>query len=187
MKHILFIALISVFALSKSMAQAPVPVSDWPLDAATQKYTYMEIVPTDGSTTEQLFNKAKTWATLNKYILVREDKAKGEYICRGMARVKYISPMPGLYHDGIVKWTMSVYAKDGKYKYVLTDFIHESGKGNGGKLENKEPACGKFTLTIPGWATVKKDSKVQFEDMIASLKLAMSAPEQKVKSTGDDW
>jgi hypothetical protein len=186
MKKYLIITLLTLFVISKSMAQTPT-TTDWPLDAATQKYTYMEIVPTDGSTTEQLFNKAKTWATLNKYILVREDKAKGEYICRGMLRVKYISPMPGLYHDGIVNWTMSIFAKDGKYKYVLTDFVHASGKGNGGKLENKEPQCGKFTLTIPGWATIKKDSKTQLEELVASLKMAMSAPEQKVKSTGDDW
>ncbi|HXA02008.1 MAG TPA: DUF4468 domain-containing protein [Cytophagaceae bacterium] len=180
MKHSLLIILTALMSMNL-MAQ------DFPLDAETQKYTYMEIVVTEGSTKDQLFNKAKTWGSLHKFTIVKEDKEKGEYIAQGSFPVKYISPMPGMYHDGSVSWMMSVFAKEGKYKYVLTNFVHSSPKGNGGKLESKDPECGKFTLTAPGWATIKRDSKVKLEAIVKDLKTVMSAPESKVKSTGDDW
>ncbi|MFL5730265.1 MAG: DUF4468 domain-containing protein [Cytophagaceae bacterium] len=180
MKQLFMIMLIALVSIN-------LKAQDFPLDAETQKYTYMEIVVTEGSTKDQLFNKAKTWGSLHKYTVIKEDKEKGEYLVQGTFGVKYPAPQPGLYHDGTVSWMMNVYAKDGKYKYVLTNFVHASPKGNGGKLESKDPECGKFTLTPNGWAVIKKDSKVKLEAIVKDLKTTMSAPENKVKSTGDDW
>ena len=177
----------SFLVILTALASMNIKAQDFPLDPETQKYTYMEIVVTEGSTKDQLYNKAKTWGTLHKYTVLKEDKDKGELMVQGSFPVKYPAPQPGLYHDGTVSWMMSVFSKEGKYKYVLTNFVHSSPKGNGGKLESKDPECGKFTLTMPAWALIKKDSKVKLEAIVKDLKTAMSAPENKVKSSGDDW
>jgi hypothetical protein len=180
MKHFLLIILISFVSMNLA-------AQDFPIDAETQKYTYMMVDTVNGSTKDQLFNKAKTWGTLHKYTVIKEDKEKGEYVVQGSFPVKYSAPQPGLNHDGTISWMMSVYSKDGKYKYVLTNFVHSSPKGNGGKLENKEPECGKFTLTLPGWAIVKKEAKIKLEAVVKDLKAAMTKTESNVKSSGDDW
>jgi hypothetical protein len=180
MKHFFLMILISLASLNL-IAQ------NFPLDDETQKFTYMKVDTVNGSTKDQLFNKAKTWGTLRKYTVIREDKDKGEYVVQGTFPVKYGAPQPGLLHDGNISWTMSVYCKDGKYKYVLTNFVHTSIKGNGGKLENIEPECGKFALILQSWALIKKDSKVKLEAIVKDLRASMMKAESTVKSSGDDW
>jgi|SRR6478609_8322794 len=166
-----------------AMAQTTTP----PIDQATQKITFAEVVEVSGSTKAVLYSRAKQLGILGANTKV-DNAAEGIYSYKGEFQVKYHAPQPGLYHTGVVNYVVTIYCKDGKYKYVITDFIHTSPKGNGGKLEGALPECGKYVLSPSGWADIKKSTWEQTDALVRNLKLKMANPSGTgVPASGQDW
>jgi hypothetical protein len=94
--------------------------------------------------------------------------------------------MKGMNHKGFVEYVITIYAKDGKYKYVITDVVHTSEKGNGGELSREIPECGKFTLTPGGWTSIKKSANDEIKKIIEGMKAGMRNP-AKNSATSTDW
>lgn len=155
---------------------------DFPMDSETQKITYTDVVSIPGVSKNEFSARAKKWATFNKYVKKLDSPAEGKYIVTGTFKVKYPAPMVGFFHEGIVKYKLSVFSKEGKYKYEITDLVHESNRGNGGPLEKDIPECGKFTLVLNGWSSIKNQTKTEIPKVVESLKEAMlkkAAPAKK--------
>lgn len=165
-----------------------ISAQDLPLNPETNKVTYSEVIEVKGASKDDLYLRAKNWALSNSYKPKTDRKAEGSYITKGQFTVQYPSPMKGMNHSGKVTFTMSISLKDGKYRYEMTDFIHESDRGNGGKLENTDPACGKYTLVPAGWSKIKSLTPDEVEKIIKSLKEAMDSnySAQPVKKS-EDW
>ena len=159
---------------------------DLPIDAETQKISFSEVVTVDGVSKDELFKRAAEWS--KKYVKVLDNKADGKYTSKAIIKSKYPAPMKGYFHEGELNGTVSIACKEGKYRYEITDLTHTSTRGNGGKLENKIPECGKYTLTLEGWAAIRNQAKTEFPKVVESLKAAMTkaAPVATGKSK-EDW
>ncbi len=157
-----------------------------PLDPETKKITYSEVVQVDGAKKDDLYLKAKNWATANGYKTKVDSKEEGKIVTTGQYPVQYPSPVRGMNHSGVVKFTLTVSSKDGRYKYELTDVTHESQKGNGGKLESDMPACGKYTLTLDGWRAIKTKSGEELPKIVSGLKSNLAPSAEPVKKS-EDW
>ena len=89
--------------------------------------------------------------------------------------------------DAHVDFTISIYIKDKRYKYVVTDFNHVSNKNgfSGGALEDDKPDCGSFNMVKKGWLQVKQQTKSTMDRLIDDLKKTMN---RKLSNTEDeDW
>lgn len=159
-----------------------------PLDEKTGKITFTEVVTVDDSTAtkDQLYSRAREWFARtfksSQNVLQMDDKELGKLIGKGN-----FSIIPGLYlTDSRVDFTLSIYLKDGRYKYELTDFNHVSYKSgySGGALEDEKPNCGNFNMMKKGWIDVKEQAQSNANAIIADLKLTMN---KKADIESDDW
>lgn len=178
------IASLMLFACTVVRAQTEV----LPVNNETQKILYTEVIKvTDNSKKDVIYDRAFSWAQNNKYRITQMDKGNGVMNCEGSFPVTYPGPRVGMNDNGMVKFAVTVNAKDGRYKYDITNFKHEGGKGkgNGGPLENKSAECGKFVLPDSGWAKIKKDTAAKMKEVINDMQLSISpAGEAPMKS---DW
>ncbi len=179
------IALLLLFTVTGVKAQT---AEGLPVSNETQKILYTEVVKVlDNSNKGLIYDRAFSWAQNNKYRITQMDKENGVMSCEGSFPVTYPGPRVGMNDNGVVKFTVTVNAKDGRYKYDITNFKHEGGKGkgNGGALELKSAECGKFVLPDGGWAKIKKDTAAKMKEVINDLQLSISPQgEAPVKS---DW
>ena len=90
---------------------------------------------------------------------------------------------------GWVTFTFSIYAKDGRYKYEITDLVHENTTSNmmmgAGSLYKNKPDGGVMTGMSQGaFNYIKSYTSDKMINMIDELKTHMSAE----KTTSDaDW
>lgn len=179
-KKIAFICL-ALWGL-QSNAQTVTP----PIDSVTKKITFTEVIKVDGVSKDELYKRAKNLGIAGDNIKT-DDAANGTYTYKGSMVVSYPAPQPGLAHTGNVAYEVTLICKDGRYKYIITGFTHTSPKANGGKLEGKEPECGKYTLTLAGWAAIKKSTWAQTDKLIANIKLKMQNPAANTGGGPSDW
>jgi hypothetical protein len=93
-------------------------------------------------------------------------------------------------YAGVVRHTLTVYVKDGRYKYIFTDLSHDAmGTRNmqsGGPLE--QPKANLFGYVGLGsqkpWLDMKHDATRDVRNLATSLQEAMTL--QKVKKAGKD-
>ncbi|MES2731431.1 MAG: DUF4468 domain-containing protein [Bacteroidota bacterium] len=145
--------------------------ASFPLDPETKKITYTEVVTVGSVKKAELLKRAQNWATTAKYAPSNRPVA-GEYTCKGTINVTYPSIAPGKTDKGTVTFVATIYGKDGKYKYVITNFTHQDvlGRGDGGKLENETPECGKFIMSTTSWNKIKAQTLTEMEKIVARLK-----------------
>ena len=160
--------------------------TELPVDSTTKKITYSEVVQVAGASKTDLYNRVKP--LLKGCTSITDDKANGQYMGKCEFKVKYPSPMQGFPHEGTVNYSVNVGVKDGRYKYTITDIVHNSNRGNGGKLENAIPECGKYTLILPGWAAIKNTAKVEFPKIADQLKAGMAGITKATEpAKKEDW
>jgi len=149
-----------------------------PIDSTSNRITYTAVVDMPEATKDQLYIRANEWfaRTYNssQKVLQVQDQEAGKLIGKALSK----STLKG-YDAGYIKYTISVFVKDGKYKYEVTDLTHEKGSsslGSGGALENSKAG----TMSIMGkqWASIKTQADDQMRTLISSLELAMK---QKAK------
>lgn len=155
-----------------------------PVDSLTKKVTFSETVTVTGATKDVLYTRAKNLNMLRENVKA-DNKAEGTYSYKGQFKVNYPAPQVGMQHSGFVDYVVTVFVKDGKYKYTITNFVHTSDKGNGGKLEGKLPECNKYVLTAAGWGTIKKQTREKMDTLIKNIKGSMDPVGDVPKNTGD--
>lgn len=93
-----------------------------PIDKKTGKVIYSEVVKVDSTITKyQLYSKAREWIAnvfiSSKDVIQMDDREAGKIIVKGSFE------LTSKLDIDLMKFTISIYLKDGKYKYVITDFI----------------------------------------------------------------
>lgn len=107
-----------------------------PRDANTNKVSFTEAIPVDGTTKDQLYNRAKSWMTSyykNEQFSINS-KEDGRITREGFFRKTY------LYASGTTRelrynYTLSIFIKDGKYKYEITDLANTAEDGKGWSID----------------------------------------------------
>jgi len=136
MKKLFVIGVLTVLTMSSVFGKNEIP--KLPIDSQTNKITYSEVVYVDSLTNKQeLFSRAREWfaKTFNSStnVIQMEDKESGKIIGKALIQV-YHKGVAMTYKWGYINYTISIYIKDGRYKYVLTDYYH-TGQINPGLID----------------------------------------------------
>jgi hypothetical protein len=61
------------------------------------------------------------------------------------------------------------------------------GRGDGGKMENEKPECGKFIMSTGSWNKIKDQTQTEMEKIIAGLKADMEKAPAPAKKKPSDF
>jgi hypothetical protein len=160
-------------------------VAPLPIDPKTQRITYQGVVPVPGVSQADLYARAAAWAAraypvpgqLTPHPEASELLVKGQRVVT--LRTTYAEVLRGSY-AGVVHHTLTVYVKDGRYKYVLSDLTHDAtGVPNlrsGGPLEQDRASL--FGYAGLGshkpWEELKVEATRDVRHLLADLQAAMT-------------
>lgn len=154
-----------------------------PYDADTQLITYQGVVEIPGTTKEQLYNRARDW-------LLKTASTTRTYAPQGISTDQLISRgrWPSTFMSfpvGFVQYTISIYLKEGRYKYVISNLSHGDGSATEGGLATGPLEQPDAPLTIMGskrqWDKIRKQADTDAKKLAADLQVAMRDP----KNPGD--
>jgi hypothetical protein len=182
MKKIIYITILFLFSISNSDINA----QELPIDNETGLISFSEVVLiSDTVSKEELFNNAKhTFVVIFKNsqkVIQEENMDNGVIVGKGNFSV-YAKAFGISAPAGYVNFTMSIYCKDGRYKYILTNFIHD-GAGSTmpsvGRLENEKPSS--LSWTKKQWLDVKNQVYLDSQAIIKRIKVEMlkSSPKEE--------
>lgn len=149
-----------------------------PIFAMSQDWYYSKVINTDSISTSTLVDKAITWTlnnNISKYVAYNNNiYGKGSF---------------DLDYLGIVTYTINIQCVDGKFRYILTDFMHKKesyGKTDiisagrttsigycgminysGGSLYNEKPQSSR--LTLKEWSQIKEKVEKKTNQLIQGL------------------
>jgi hypothetical protein len=162
--------------------------SPLPLDSLTRKVTYQGVVTVPGATQAELYSRAREWFATSfgsaKGVLEMDDRESGKLI--GNAVGSYNQRFMG--KDGAVGlWrTINVQVKDGRFKYVITNFATGVDKTQAQarpvELALVPAAFDKSGKPTPYMASMFAGIRQSAESQVASLREAMTKPAGK-----SDW
>lgn len=157
---------------------------------------YTEVIKVDSNIFKNiLFERARAWLNDKfrnyKEVSQIQDKESGELSIKGILFTHYLNSMAGSGAYCNVRFKLSIWVKDGRYKYEFTDYNDECFVASGsyyslGILTNrevfKEKGFAKKYLNDL-WIEVKYQTDKETNEMISSLKAEMS----KSKIVKDEW
>ena len=162
---------------------------------------YSEVVEVEGVTQKELFKRARMWFNRtykdSKEILNIIDKESGELSGKAQTGFTYNSLLWGNTVNGIISYRISIYVKEGRYKYVIQQFIHEGAAYNGGQFKvgliTLDEHCPYQLLSgsykIPQkraddiWKDIKEKIYSEKDYLIKSIEKGMKIPSE----SSDDW
>lgn len=152
-----------------------------PVDPQTHLITYQGVVEVPGVSKADLYTRANAWVA-NTYrsanaVIQMQDKEAGQLIVKGLTRVTVRSL--GMNADaGVVRHTLTIYVKDGRYKYVLTGLTHDgTGTPNifsAGPLEQEIGKLYSMGNSKKQWDEIKRQANQDAYRLVADLQAAMS-------------
>jgi hypothetical protein len=170
------------------------------LNAATatsqEALSKSEVIEVPGASADELFNRAYEWfaSTYNNANEVLQIKDRDSYTLIGKALFSYEAPM--LYGSdmvrGTISYTIEVKTKQGRYRYEIGDFIHDSYSDQydvGLITDAPEPSnypnmMKKWAIKI--WMDMKAKSGNYSKDLMTAL-IAEMEKESELTPEEDDW
>lgn len=100
-----------------------------PIDSLTNKITYSEAVYVDSLANKQeIFSRAREWFAKayksSTNVIQMEDKESGKIVGKALLDVYMTTVFGSQSEGGYINYTITIYVKDGKYKYEITDIYH---------------------------------------------------------------
>jgi hypothetical protein len=165
-------------------------------------FTYYDIVELPGYPSEILLKNAKDFlkefsvrGSKKKYF--EFDKQALKVINKGSYKVSNMWGL-GKHTDGIVMFDMNVEIKEGRYRYIITNFVFQEFKRN--RYGKHEPVKGSekpleievSKLSKPQWEKHQQHTHEKIQSLIMDFKVAMASVEDKKeknkrKKIDDDW
>lgn len=157
--------------------------------------SYTEVVNVDSTlSANELYSRARSWFAETyrsaQDVIQMDDKENAKIIGKSNFKYDRINDKA----SGWVSYTITIEARNGRYKYTITNFIHESSTGNlysfGLITDDAQcpyPKVGGAVLQSwrnKIWDDIKSKIKVQTPSVIKSLKSSMNQP---ALSNKDNW
>lgn len=144
------------------------------IDPDTRKLTYSEVTEVPGTSKEELYSRALRWFELEyeyaQEVVMTEREEEGELTIRHRMPLKVRMGAVGEAH-----YTLTLSVRDGKYRYLITDFSFQH--------PNRQPMAYENHLLSPQLKIfARTDEKMQL--LIASLHQKMI---RKVTASGEEW
>lgn len=197
-KHEGFLYFAPVQKLSDYDPQDAAPL---PIDPQTQLITYQGVVEVPGVSQAALYARATAWQARTyspaDARVEGQGSATSQLVIKGAWRAAGRSTYDGVLRStyaGVVRHTLTIYVKDGRYKYMLTNLTHDAaGTPNlrsGGPLE--QPKASLYGYAGLGsqkpWADLKQDAARDARQLADSLQAAMTQrPVQKTAKKPSDF
>jgi hypothetical protein len=155
--------------------------------------SFSEVISTDTALKKtELYSRAKAWFAETyksaQDVIQLDDRENGKIIGKGSMRYTNNS-LSGDASSGWIRYTIIVQVKDGKYKYTLENFYHESLEPgyNFGKITTAQECPYKVSSTSQKWRNkIWQDMQTtvagNYESLIESLKTYM-----RRKTQDSDW
>lgn len=161
---------------------------DLPVNDKTGKITYMEVVEAKGMKAAEVYKTLNEWCVSAGFKEIKKDDVLLESTYSGSYQLDYPSTKPGRTDKGKVNFTVMVFGKDDKYRYIISDFVHEGleGAASGSKLEAVQPECGKAGMVPGNWTLIKNKTKAQLDTWIKEMKKKVLEV-QNDPSKNKDW
>lgn len=167
--------LIFILLLSSCMVSA----QDFPVDSVTQRYCISRIVIAEDKSAHELYSMAKIWAikTYNspKSAIEVDEPDKGILMVKGAIRVN--AKAFGIEEPfGYVHYRLTIDIKEGKYRYIITDFYFTPDECVGKNLEKKV-----FCLTEKQMKYIREQALNHVNALKNNLEISMILPKS------DNW
>ena len=156
---------------------------------------YEKVIQMDSSLNKEiLYNRGVHWITSifrnPQKVIQLNDKEKGQIVCKGNFEYNQKKFIWGGSDQskGQINFMLKLYFKDGRYKYIFTDFIHETrSKSNSfGLITDEYEYYGKMSLTTRKWRQlIWDDIKDQIEDYVYTIRVSL-VKEMKIKNDTED-
>ena len=162
---------------------------EFPTNKQTGKVVYEGVVEVDSVSADQLYSRAKLWLAnvfvKSRNVIDLDDPSSNTIVAKGNAPVIIMGNL-GKEDGGYISFKLSLFFKDSRYKYILTDFDHvydggKAGFGSGGDIENEKPACGTFYLTMKNWTRIKEQTDEIANGLVSSLQTEMARGQETEK------
>lgn len=162
-----------------------------PLDNRTGLITYTGVAEISGKPAGELYERGREWLvkTFSSSAIVFEVDNPAEGKISVKASIVYIysntlTHPPG----GMINFTFSMFFKDGKYKYTISDFVH-TGAGSipgVGPLEQVEPPkkdrIHEIWVFNNNWNKLKRYTDSKMKDLTETLRKSMAG-----SSKNESW
>jgi hypothetical protein len=178
-----FILLFLTTAFAYAQKKQPLTPPDMPRSEENNQVYYMEVVTEDGADKSELFRRMSNW--YHKFyknpggIVEQSDSVNGKLILKPAFPV-YRMKNNVKVQSAIVKYTLEVGFKDGKYRYEIKNINLQA--------PSYFPIEKLFNSAYPdiedNYHTLTEASNY-FNDMMEDLKAGMRVPSGKIKK--DDW
>lgn len=192
---LVFIPVTSAISEEKAPSQTSQPVESKTME-------YVEVVTADGLTKDQLYSAALAWfgETFRsaKNVIEVQDREAGRIIAKPLFQYEPTIFMASARIRGVVRYSVTVEVKDGRYRYTIDGFVHEGSRGERGwsplsfGLLTTEKECPVSFGWGDGpsssgkqetWEHLKSCAKNESDKLIASLKSRMARSATKT----DNW
>jgi hypothetical protein len=147
-----------------------------PYDADTHLIAYQGVIEAPGVSKDQLYTRAYDWMlrTFRTSNNVVQKKESDQVVGSG------VWPIILFHQDaGYVIHTLTVYVKDGRYKYVLSNLSHQSNNADlqnfrsGGPLEQPEVSLNPLLGGKKQWNNVRQQANSEAQTLVTNLQAAM--------------
>ncbi|MDZ4806788.1 MAG: DUF4468 domain-containing protein [Bacteroidota bacterium] len=124
-------------------ANAQKETPNLPIDTITKMITYTEVVNVDTSLSKQeLYSRAREWFAKvynsSQNVIQMDDKESGKIVGKALTQV-YHKALGSNYPSGYINYTISIYLKDGRYKYEISNFHHTGQLVSAGRIDDYGP------------------------------------------------
>jgi len=179
MKKMLLVLLLLPVLL---MAQKELPKDE------SGKINFTEVVEAKGLSKGELFANAEAWfGSYYRSPKVIQSKDDMDGIIVGKSMFKVYIDIETKDRAGVVKYTIELAIKEGRYKYSIANLKHKDHTdkvGTGGDLENNDPFCGYDKLNAETWKFIKEQAYDNVGVIVENLKKGMAPASEK---NGDKW
>ena len=159
-----------------------------PIDSKTGKITFTEVVYVGDSTIskDELYSRAREWFAVTfvsaNDVLQMDDIEAGKIIGKGNIRLKKTWHL-----YGSINFTLTIYLKHGRYKYVITNLNHFCSVDESiscGALENENGYKNALMLPKKSWMKIREQASIEIHFIIMDLKQAMN---NNTSQDNDNW
>jgi hypothetical protein len=161
------------------------------IDSNTNLIEYTAVVEQDESSSDSLYIRAKNFALKN---LSEDSKGKGLFEIDKKNQKLVVDAVMTAYSYrnkyskrkiGTYQFKMTILFKEGRYKYTLTNFVHEGIKPNAGEAKrNYFEYYYNTTTNIKGVDAILRYADKDLQEMLEKFKKAMREP---VFIDEDEW
>lgn len=158
------------------------------IDSTTNLITYTGVEEEPESSSDSLYYRAKKWAA-KKFVgggkaLYEVDKKSQKLVINGIIPA-YVYGKYSKREIGKFEFKMTIWFREERYKYTISNLVHETSKGNiGGSTRNYFEFYNTTTTNIKSVDNILRNADKDIKEMLEEFKKVMKTPKFIDE---DDW